>query len=170
MVDVFLTCDDYQKQHVSLRCQIMTTEGVLLEEFNQNLSTYDVLKTEKVKTIECKKYVKEYSERDLLLFLEVKNKEGILLSEALITFVKPKHLSLKKAIISYQLKNNYVILLSDKPALWTFCDTPGIKTHFDENFIMLKPNLKKEIYYQSEKKISKSDIVVRSIKSLSDEN
>ncbi len=129
-----------------------------------------------VQTLDLRQEVALHSARDLMVWLELRDKAGELISENLVTFAKPKHLKLAadpvvKAAVS-QADNGFVVsLTAEAPALWAWLELNDTDAKLSDNFVNLRPGKTTEITVVPAKKLSMEDVekqlIVRSLTDLS---
>lgn len=94
-----------------------------------------------VKTLKLKSIVAEYGHRGLMVKLALKVGKKVV-SENLVTFARPKHLTLQNPGLSVKVKaatkkSFDVTVSAKKPALWTWLELDGIDAKYSDNFVHL---------------------------------
>ncbi len=141
-IDIHLTSDLYESFPAKLTWTVTDCSGKEILTGQKNIKLTKPA-SQKVHTLDLKDLVKKYSERDLIVWMEV-NRGSKVLSRNLATLDKFKHLNLEKPKITADIrtdsKQSYTITLkTNKPALWTWLEFPGLDVRLSDNFIHLKP-------------------------------
>ena len=126
----------------------------------------------KVSTIRLKKQLREQGEHNLLVWLKL-TAPGQPASTNLVLFARPKHLELsRKPGIKANLKKGKdgaftATLTTKKPALWTWLELDGGDASLSDNFVHLRPGVRKRITIQPARKLTlqelRKKLVVRSL-------
>ena len=150
-VDVFLTNDHRINKSGKIFWTLIHTDGRELAN-----GTFDAeiqaLKSRRAGVIDLRSEVDKYGERNVLVHLAFEA-DGIMVSENLVTFVRPKHLTLKKPRIRVSTKREddgfKAVFTTNVPALWVFPDIADDKfdtpTIYSDRFFHLLPRQKKQI-------------------------
>lgn len=78
-------------------------------------------------------------DRDLLVWLEVVDGSGVVRSQNLALFARPKHLLLTPPTIRHRVRDGRITLETDVPALWVRLELPGSEARFSDNWFHLRP-------------------------------
>jgi beta-mannosidase len=125
----------------------------------------------RVETLDLKGYLKKYTSRELMLWLELEV-DGEIVSSNFVSFAKPKHMVLKKPEISREItglsgKEFKVILKAEHPALWTWLEVDGVDAVFSDNFFHLRPGREVVILIRPEKEMTSNELekslIIRSL-------
>ena len=90
------------------------------------------------------------------------------ISENSVNFVYDKHLNLKRPNISFELENikdnEYSLILNtDKVAKFVEIELKELDVKFDDNYFNLFPNNPKIVKFNSDKKVSIDDVMIKSL-------
>ena len=124
--------------------------------------------SKQVGVIDLNSVAEKYGARNLVIWLELYDEGGQLVSDNLVLFERPKHLNIQKPVIETTLHTNdadlqQITLQSDVPALWVWLETNVEGVHFEDNFFHLHPDQPRTITIQSEARLNKDDVVVQSL-------
>ncbi len=155
-VAVYVTNDHREPRQGVVRRRLIHTDGRTLAA-GEIEAKVGALKSGRVGTIDLAAAVDEYGERNLLLSLTL-DCAGKRASDNLITFVRPKHLTLGRPKIRASIRtarDGYLVTLrSDVPALWVWLELPG-KATYSDRFAHLMPGESMTIRVTPEKPMRK---------------
>lgn len=124
-----------------------------------------------VKTLKLKTLVAEHGQRGLMVKLSLKDGRK-LVSENLVTFARPKHLTLADPKLSVKVKAASrgafdVTIAAKRPSLWTWLELKGIAAKYSNNFVHLLADETATIRVAPEEKVTlsavKKALVARSL-------
>ena len=147
-VEIHVTNDDLKTHEGEVLWQLGTTAGDPVEEGKIAVKVPSS-KSRKIKTLSLKEHLGRLGGRNLLLWLQLMV-GGEIVSQNLITFVRPKHLLLENPRLSAEVvetgKNIYdVSINASRPALWVWSDIPGTQATYSDRFFHLDAGETKEI-------------------------
>jgi beta-mannosidase len=125
-----------------------------------------------VQTLDLKAEVERFTARNLLIWLELVDSDGHVVSDNLVTFAKPKHLNLVRnpgIVSSIKSEDKYFIvsLQSDAPALWCWLELSDTDAKLSDNFINLRPGKTVEIIIKPQSALSleelETQLIIRSV-------
>ncbi len=142
-VAVHVTSDRLTGESGSVRWLVTTVGGETAAQGNLMVTVptqADLLVTE----LDLQGVIDQYGARDLLVWLELLDAQGIVVAENLVTLVRPKHLALEEPQIEMVFTKQSgavtaVTLRSEKPALWVWLEAAEDAVRFSDNFIHLPP-------------------------------
>ncbi len=145
-VDIHVTNDLKTEQAASVEYIITDAQGNTLEH-NTIAVTVPAGTTACVETINVHEWVVQRSARDVLVWLQLTSNEE-LISEDLVLFSRPKHLTLKQpqitTTVSPTADGQYdVTLTTDSAAFYVWLELEGAR--FSDNFVHLRPAASKTI-------------------------
>lgn len=146
-VEIHLTNDEEARDAV-VAWQLLTVEGDVVEngrfptQLPHNGSTH-------TKTLTLNKPINQQTPRNLLLHLELQDDENTL-SENIVLFCRPKHLSLQEPTYytswSHEADGLYDLTIeTDDVALWVWLETADLDCRLSDNFFHLLPGHPKTI-------------------------
>jgi beta-mannosidase len=108
-------------------------------------TTVPVRKNIRVATLAFDQELKQFGPRQLLLWLEL-TVEGAVVSTNLVTFSRPKHLTLKEPGLQATVKAGTngtfrVTLKTRHPALWTWLELGDAEARWSDSFFHLRPGV-----------------------------
>jgi beta-mannosidase len=144
---VWVVNDRRTTVQANLTWKLITTEGCLVESGSLPVdippsSSCNVHQISFSNELEVKRMI-------LALALE---EDGNFISTDMVLFTRPKYLELFKPAIQYEIvpstdntETSILSISTDRPALWTWIEIPGVVNHFGDNFFHLMPDEKREI-------------------------
>jgi len=122
-------------------------------------------KSRRVHVLKCKRYIKEYGIRNLMLWLAL-SINGETVSENFVSFARPKHLELLEPDITVEVSkdkeaNAAITLTAEAPALWTWLELRGLQARFSDNFFHLRPGRPVTVTVSADTPVSFGDIEQR---------
>jgi beta-mannosidase len=171
-VEVHVTSDLAQEQYGEVRWRLTTTDGTLVKDGQFGVSIAPYRNTHAV-TLDLKQYVDESGARNLLIWLEVWM-NGELVSDNLVLFARPKHLTLREPELQLSLRQvderHYQAEVTAKhPALWVWLSTADGDCTYSDNFFALLPGSARMVEITTEQPTSLDDLRQRlSVQSLVD--
>jgi beta-galactosidase/beta-glucuronidase len=158
-MEVHVSNQTFEEQQYTVDWKLVTTDGSVVKIDSEQLTVLPQ-STCLVQTVELKKYAENYGDRNLIFFAYLK-KDGVIVSNNVNFFVKPKHIELKLAKFSCEVLNQngseYTIsITSDMPALWTQIELPNAK--LSDNFFHLDGKNSNVIKISLNDSISMDDI------------
>ncbi|MEO8397238.1 MAG: glycoside hydrolase family 2 protein, partial [Chloroflexota bacterium] len=147
-VEVHVTSDLLAAQDAVIRWQAVSTTGEILDsgELSAGIpAAQDTLVT----TLDLNAILQKQGIRNLLVVLEL-HVNGAAISENLVLFARPKHLTLVEPNIQFTVRqageNQFkVAVTADHPALWAWLSTANGNARFSDNFFNLMPGSPKVI-------------------------
>ena len=140
-IDVYLTNDDRAPAQGKITWRALHTDGRELSH-GEIHSKIGALKSARIGTIDASGVVNEHGERNVIVSIELEC-NGKPAGDNLVTFVRPKHLTLMKPAIKTSIRakrDGYsVTLRTDVPALWVWPDIPGSAATYSDRFVHLMP-------------------------------
>ena len=151
----------FDTQEYTIEWRMITTAGDVVAT-NQFDGTVLPQTNQEFDSIDCKSYVAQYGPRNLLFFVSLK-KAGLIVSENLNFFKKPKHIELKKPTYTCDvLEQSYdectIVVGSDVPSLWTRVELMGVESSLSDNFFHLDGSNNKTINIKIKDKPNGLDI------------
>ncbi|MFN2137573.1 MAG: glycoside hydrolase family 2 protein, partial [Candidatus Promineifilaceae bacterium] len=142
-VAVHVTSDRQQEALGSVRWLVTRVDGQPLEEGREELvipAGADLPLVE----LDLAPLVAAHGVRDLLLWLELRDTEENVLSENLVTLVRPKHLPLQAPRLYLSTSEQEkmvtaVTVTAQKPALWVWLEAEADGVSFSDNFFHVRP-------------------------------
>ena len=140
-VEIFLTNDFRTPQDGSVGWKLFHTNGTLVagESIDCRVSP---MRSTRVAQLDMSNHIADHGERNLILSLHLEQ-DGKTVGTNLVTFVRPKHLTLEKPSIATRVKSTRddirATLKTDVPALWCWPDIPGVTCSYDDRFFHLMP-------------------------------
>lgn len=139
-VDIHVVSDLMEAKRLVVKWKVADLEGNELETGSKNIRTA-ANSAGLVKTLKLKKLVKEFGQRGLVVKLSLEDGLDVV-SENLVTFARPKHLTLADPKLSFSVKSAgngiyNVKVTAKKPALWTWIELKGIEASYSDNFVHL---------------------------------
>ena len=109
-------------------------------------------------TLQFTDHLAEYGKRRLLLWLELAV-DGNVVSQNLVSFIRPKHLELQNPGLTSQVcevdDNSFAVTIEAKhPALWVWPDLPGVKATYSRRFFHVAPNKPVTVTIQLEEEMT----------------
>jgi beta-mannosidase len=123
--------------------------------------------SKQVGKLDLRAVAEKHGSRNLMIWLELfEGKE--LVSDNLVLFERPKHLSLQKPRFQVRVEANgdgsqVVMIETTVPALWVWLETDVEGVQFADNFFHLRPGQARRIGVGSGATIRDGDVVVRSL-------
>jgi beta-mannosidase len=140
-VELHVTSDLQSCRSGVLTWALTDTRGTTLLGGQQSLCVQP-LQNSLVETLDLSEALRAYGARNLLLWLALEV-EGQVVSTDLVTFCRPKHLTLEAPTIAVDVQESaagvHVTLATDVPALWAWLELEGIEAKFSESFVHLRP-------------------------------
>lgn len=142
-VEVHVSSDLRKPDKGVLLYRITQVDGTVIDEQKKPVNI-PANANRKVITLRLRSIIAKYTERDLMIWLSLRNKTGNELSSNFVSFCRPKHMALQypgiKAKVSRHSSGAFKILLTTKrPALWVWLELDGHNAQFGDNFICLQP-------------------------------
>ncbi|MCP4379479.1 MAG: glycoside hydrolase family 2 protein, partial [bacterium] len=141
-VEVHVTSDRVQPTAGVVHWTLTDTDGV--KSANGSLDCeIGACANQKVKTLQLADTLAEYSERRVLLWLELEV-AGAIVSHNLVYFSRPKHLELRNPEFTTEIQDDgdgtFTVTIDAKyPALWVWAELPGVKATYSDRFFHLCP-------------------------------
>lgn len=147
-VAVHVVSDLLESKSVSVGWKAFDLEGYELVRGEKKLGL-KANSTALVKTLKLKKLLAEHGPRGVLVKLTLRVGRR-LVSENLVSFARPKHLSLVDPELAVEVKKAVgsafdVLVSARKPSLWTWLEAKGIGARFSDNFVHLMSGEKRSI-------------------------
>ncbi len=141
-VEVHISSDLQQTSVGTLSCRVTQIDGTVLDEKTQKVRI-PVNGSRKVATLRLRKFIEQYTNRDILVWLYLTDDNGEELSRNFVSFCRPKHMQLQNPQIKVKVtKYNgiafKVSLKAAKPALWVWLELDGHDAQFEDNFICME--------------------------------
>lgn len=160
-VEIHITSDRLESKAGKLSWIVTDAKGKKL------LGGKKVVKTpinanQKVETLKLAALRKQYTDRDLLVWIEL-TVQGEPDSSNLVTFARPKQLELDhkpdiKPTIQARKDGSYnVALKTQSPALWTWLELQGIDAIYSDNFVHLRPGSTTTINVKPNRELKAAD-------------
>jgi beta-mannosidase len=115
-------------------------------------------RSRRVQSLDLRPMLKEYGDRDLLVWLELTG-DGPIQSSNLVTFARPKAMELRDPRIGWTLDRApggaFELRLGARyPALWTWVEAEGCDLRLSDNFFHLRPGRSKKLALRPETPLS----------------
>lgn len=136
--EIHLTCDYHPHTSGTLAWFLVHVDGRVLASGPEALELPQH-KTQAIRTLDCKAQLDEFAPGNLLLFLEILDEQGNLISDNVLAWCPWKHLNLQPATIVACQVGQRLELSTDKPALWAWIDQPASGPTLQDNFVHLRP-------------------------------
>lgn len=148
-VEIHVTSDLLEPQTGTVRWSLLTTDGTIIDKDQFNV-TIPPRQNTHVKTLQLQKFIQALGSRSLLLTLSLIVSDQV--SENLVLFTRPKHLTLVKpeirASFHKERERHYQLELSTStPTLWVSLTTAGRLGDFSDNFFHLMPGQMKVVEF-----------------------
>jgi beta-mannosidase len=142
-VEVHISSDLAKSSRGVLACRVTRVNGCLLDEFTKPVRI-PVDASRRTAVLKLRRFVEEYGERDLLVWLRLEDEAGVELSSNFVSFCRPKHMALEEPQISVKVSRHgsglfRIAVTAVKPALWVRFELDGAEAQFDDNFVCLEP-------------------------------
>ncbi|MBD5778177.1 glycoside hydrolase family 2 protein [Pelagicoccus sp. NFK12] len=139
-VAIHVVNDLLEAKSLSINWKVVDVEGRELETGSKKIRA-GANSTGVFKTLKLKKLVAKHGQRGLIVKLALKDGRKVV-SENLVTFARPKHLTLEDPMLSVKVKaatrgSFDVTVSAKKPALWTWLELKGIDARYSDNFVHL---------------------------------
>lgn len=141
-VSIHVTCDHVSPAKGIVEWQLTDLEGHVIQS-----DAIDVMlapnRDQTITTLVISEHLLQHTPRNCLLWLWL-HMDGQLVAHNLVTFVRPKHMSLVdpklRTSISQQTSTTYhVTIAAEAPALWVWLDLPGYSARYSDNFLHIMP-------------------------------
>ena len=147
-VDVHVTSDLLRPGDATLRWTVTTPAGRTVARGSRPVKL-PANASRKVHTLRLGGPAQRHGLGGLLVWLELEA-GGRVVSDALVTFVRPKHMDLPDADIGVKVAARRdggfaVRLRARRPALWAWLELDGADAEYDDNFVCLRPGRGAEI-------------------------
>jgi beta-mannosidase len=141
--EVHVTSDFFHPISGDLRWTLTDTTGNRLAENSLRCSKIAPSADTKVCLLQFKDHLAEGGGRRLLLWLELLV-ENEMVSQNLVTFIRPKHLELRDpeltAYVRAEEDGSFIATVGAlHPALWVWLDLSGIRAKYSQRFFHLRP-------------------------------
>jgi len=142
-VEVHVSSDLLKTSSGILSCRVTQADGMLLDEMEQAVKI-PANGSRRVATLKLHKYIEKYSERNVVVWLQLDDENGEELSRNFVSFCRPKHMRLEEPGIKVKVGRHSsgafrVVLTAAKPALWVWLELGEHEAQFEDNFICLEP-------------------------------
>jgi len=160
-VEVHVTSDLLQATNGKLSWVVTDAGGRKLESGTKNVRT-PVNGNRKVTTLKLAERLAAQTERDLLVWLELRVK-GLPASTNLVAFARPKHLELAEqpgigAEVTPRKDGSFQVSLKTRhAALWTWLELDGVDARCSDNFVHLRPGRASRVTMTPERKMTVTD-------------
>jgi beta-mannosidase len=147
-VEVHVTSDLAAAQDAVIGWKLVSTDGAILDSSELN-ATIPAAQNTLVTTLDLNTAIQKQGIRNLLVVLELRV-NGETISENLVLFARPKHLTLVEPNIQFTVREVnetrfQVELTANHPALWAWLSTADGNARFSDNFFNLMPGSPKMI-------------------------
>ncbi|MBI1258619.1 MAG: glycoside hydrolase family 2 protein [Chloroflexi bacterium] len=147
-VEVHVTSDLLAAQDAVVGWKLCSTSGELLDS-GELSATLPAAQDTLVTTFDLNNALQKQGIRNLLIVLELRV-NGATISENLVLFARPKHLTLVEPNIQFTVRqvdeNQFQVeLTAEHPALWAWISTADGKFRYSDNFFNLMPGSHKII-------------------------
>ncbi len=147
-VDLYLSNDVPEALPVSISWRLRTLAGEMVQQGSLD-TRMPALKSKKVKTLQLKKELEQWSREAVILWCEA-HVDGEKVSSQAVFFARPKSMELPKSPIRWSIKatgkDSFCIRMkAAKTALWAFVELTQVDGVLNDNFIHLEPGVEEEI-------------------------
>ena len=171
-VEIHVTSDSLNSTDATANCQITDLSGNVLFTDSTEFKI-PIQGNLLIKTVQLSEILKKHGSRNILVWLELEQ-NGEIVSENMVHFEKPKHMTFQKPEIEFEVieetENIYsVVFVSEAPALWMWLELKDYDAKYSDNFIHIRPGKNKIVTIAPKENISKSEFTKQLIiKSLID--
>jgi beta-mannosidase len=156
-VDVYVTSDLFRATSGLITWTLTDTFGETLAS-NQLDCNIIPSANQKVMTLQFADHLAEYGKRRLLLWLELAA-DGSMVSQNLVSFIRPKHLELQEPGITTQIReigdgSFEVTIKTQHPALWAWPELSGVRATYSNRFFHILPEKPVTMIIQPEKNLT----------------
>jgi len=160
-VDIHVVSDLLKAKSLQASWQVRDLDGQVLEHGAMPLRIA-ANGAKRIKTLRLGKWVRTLGERALLVTLKLQDGDE-LVSENLVTYVRPKHLELCDPCLGVKVKSRGdgsfdVSLSAQRPALWTWLELKGLSASYSDNFLHLMPGERRVIRVTPREKTTLSSL------------
>ena len=161
-VEIHVTSDLLKAKNGEVIWSLTTADGKNIENGSRKIKIVPG-KSKKTDILDFSKQIKQFGDRNLILFLELEV-DGEIVSRNIVTFITYKHLNLKNPQIETSIKsgegNIFVLTLKSKyPAMTVWLETSKVECRFSDNFFFLQANKPYAIEVYSEKKMTEKQLL-----------
>lgn len=169
--EIHLTNDTPREISGDITWQLFNPAGDVLKEGRFEAGT-GANQTHAVKTLDFSDVLKEYSVRELLLYLSFSQGEEVV-SDNISLLARPKHIELRRPVFDFRLiqlseKRFSLILSADVPALWVWIEAAGLPAGYSDQYFHLRPGEAKTVEIDVQAAITpeelKGKLVIYSLK------
>ena len=147
-ITLFVTSDELSPCETRLEWRMWTVDGEIIALGEEDVDV-PASGTVEVLTLEFEEQIEQLGAHNLIFFAELFRGETRE-SDAVATFVRPKHLELRNPALTVrrnQLDGNAESwkLSVERPALWVWPDMPGYELRYSDRFFHLEPDRPREV-------------------------
>ncbi len=142
--EVHVTCDYHPHACGVFRWNLVHVDGRTLNSGEQKLELPQFM-TRRLMCLDFKEQLEAVEPGNALLFLEITDGQGNLISDNILAWVPWKHLNLQAAAIMAKQNGGQVELSTDKPALWAWVPQPLNGGLLQDNFVHLRPGWARQL-------------------------
>ena len=168
-VEVFITSDRMESTKGTLSWNVTDLQGRSLQRDSETVEI-PARNSQKIKTVDLSQQWQSRGKNNILVWLNLQV-DGQVVSENLVTLVRPKELNLSDPGIKLAVRaagDGFIATLTaGKPALWAWLHSDEMDATYSNNFFHLTPNAPVEIHVRPSQPMSQADfakaIKVRSL-------
>jgi len=160
-IDTFITSDLLEKRSGTFSWNVTDLNG---KSFVKGCQPVEIpaSASQKITTLDFGQPCQNLGSNNLLVWLQL-NVDGKMVSENLVTFARPKELTVPDPKIKLVLEKTgeefLAILTAEKPALWTWLFTDELDATYSDNFVHLAPGTPVKILVRPKQPISEADFL-----------
>jgi len=149
-VDIHVTSDRLDPCDGTVTWELISTTGEVIRK-GQSGVTIGAQQDTMIQTLDLNEDIQRVGQRNLMVKLAL-SVDGKAVSENLVLFVRPKHLTLVNPGIQVRIDQQQaqIELSADHPALWVWLSTPDGQAVFSDSFFHLFPGETKRISIEGE--------------------
>ena len=159
-VEVHVTNDLLAAKAGQIRWTLLETDGKILAQNTLDCSRFAPGADTKACLLQFRDHLKAHGSRRVLVWLELLV-DGSVVSDNLVTFIRPKHLELREPQLRTQIRQDggaFIVTIDAQcPALWVWPEFEGATATYSDRFFHLLPGKPVEVRIEPSKPMTIDD-------------